>query len=881
VGQVVDTPRKVTRVSTPCLDLSTVTAKLTFDHFEKARGSHIDSLKVYYKTKNNDPVFLNSYLSGSSTLGTTSIYLPSEASVDSCYIIFEWVSSYSYGIGIDNIKIEAMSQYDAVLVSFVNPPEGILKDLSANETITVKGFNNGINTIKTFNITFEINGTVVSTETVSEADGIEIATGKYYDYIFKQKANLFANGTYIIRAWIDVAGDMNHNNDTVTISLTNYICLDAFDLSKNALVENFEAPLSPCWKDTINNVKNAKYTGVYNFNEAKNGSGVYRFSSFNYSSPGTFSAYLITPKLSTAEYKKVQFYYRRDKGLTDGFKIGYSTTTNNVSDFIWLADSIIGENITSAWQLKTTDEIPAEAKYIAIGYISEKSEFYIYVDSFVVSGYIPPAASAKLLSIVDMTGKIASMTNKEKIKVSFKNTGLDPVTNIKFSYQVNNGAIVTEQAKVNVAAGATAFYTFKSSADLSAVATYNIKAWLTLSGDADKSDDTGTVNVINTDCITNSLYMESFESDDVRNCLTFISMNTKNGNWGANTNWGLASSDFIVPKSGNSCFRFSSMNSSTDYTQYIITPRLPRTVKLRTLSFYYSNSQDGINGRNNETLLVGFSTTTDDLSSFVWVDTINRTADSGWRQYLKEDIGKNVKYIAILYAQTSSRYYAFIDDFSIYETAGDNSEVTDLHVVSFVDLPAVDTLNSPDVHKIPVKIAVRNDSTTIDNFNVLFNFNIKGISGEAISEVDSFAELFEDREIAKGEEFTFEFDDSATIAKTGTYKIKAWADLSRSYINLHNDTVEATILVVEKTVANGEVLKPDFKAVIYPNPSNGNFTIITSSRAAVEVLDIKGVVISRITVNGSKEISLKDKGVYVLRFIDSFGNKTAERVVVK
>ncbi|MDR2557112.1 MAG: hypothetical protein LBC49_05310 [Bacteroidales bacterium] len=46
VGQVIDTPRKATRVYTPCLDLSTVAAKLTFDHFEKARGRHIDTLNV-------------------------------------------------------------------------------------------------------------------------------------------------------------------------------------------------------------------------------------------------------------------------------------------------------------------------------------------------------------------------------------------------------------------------------------------------------------------------------------------------------------------------------------------------------------------------------------------------------------------------------------------------------------------------------------------------------------------------------------------------------------------------------------------------------------------------------------------------------------------
>jgi hypothetical protein len=184
------------------------------------------------------------------------------------------------------------------------------------------------------------------------------------------------------------------------------------------------------------------------------------------------------------------------------------------------------------------------------------------------------------------------------------------------------------------------------------------------------------------------------------------------------------------------------------------------------------------------------------------------------------------------------------------------------------------------MNEIPVKVRVRNDSTGIDNLSVGFEFYLKGVSGDASEDEGSAYELYTNGAIAKGAELVYTFGTDAIIANTGTYKIRAWVTVN-DYTNLHNDTIEADLLVVAPTIVENEVVNPGFKAMVYPNPSNGNFTVTTSSRSAVEVLDVKGVVVDRVTVNGSRELSLKGKGVYLLRFTDAFGNKTAQRIIVK
>jgi hypothetical protein len=70
------------------------------------------------------------------------------------------------------------------------------------------------------------------------------------------------------------------------------------------------------------------------------------------------------------------------------------------------------------------------------------------------------------------------------------------------------------------------------------------------------------------------------------------------------------------------------------------------------------------------------------------------------------------------------------------------------------------------------------------------------------------------------------------------------------------------------------------KISIYPNPSNGNFSIRVENQMKLEVYDITGKLINTQLVNGLSNIQLNTTGVYFLRFSNSEGT-AVQRVVVQ
>ena len=106
-------------------------------------------------------------------------------------------------------------------------------------------------------------------------------------------------------------------------------------------------------------------------------------------------------------------------------------------------------------------------------------------------------------------------------------------------------------------------------------------------------------------------------------------------------------------------FRFRSYytnSSSTSYRQYLITPEIAAAARL---SFYYCSYDD-----YPEYFCVGYSTTDNNVGSFVWGDEI--TAASATFQEFTEIIPQGTKYVAIYYnPRNESRMDLFIDNFTI------------------------------------------------------------------------------------------------------------------------------------------------------------------------------------------------------------------------
>ena len=106
---------------------------------------------------------------------------------------------------------------------------------------------------------------------------------------------------------------------------------------------------------------------------------VFIFSSYN--SASSYDQYLISPELNgTAGVGiDVEFKYRSYNGNGSGetFKVGYSTTTNDISAFTW-GDEI--STLSTDW-IDYFGEFPAGTKYVAVYYYADY-QYYFLVDDF-------------------------------------------------------------------------------------------------------------------------------------------------------------------------------------------------------------------------------------------------------------------------------------------------------------------------------------------------------------------------------------------------------------------------------------------------------------------------------------------------------------------
>ncbi len=137
---------------------------------------------------------------------------------------------------------------------------------------------------------------------------------------------------------------------------------------------------------------------------------------------------------------------------------------------------------------------------------SDDKTFWFISEYFTNQGRADQVASFKFASdfnydagISDITAPVSGVLNShESITVEVKNYGLQSISNFPVSYQIDGGAIVTENFTGSIAAGTSATFNFATTADLSIVGhTYNITATTGLNNDQDNTNDAATVLVTN------------------------------------------------------------------------------------------------------------------------------------------------------------------------------------------------------------------------------------------------------------------------------------------------------------------------------------------------------------------------------------------------
>ena len=192
-------------------------------------------------------------------------------------------------------------------------------------------------------------------------------------YVFD---NLSANTPYTFSVVVNCSG-----GDAEAVTASARTACAAMQIP---FTEGFEdAGALSCWKmiDCVSNT--GRTTG-----NANTGNACFRFY-YGYN-----NQYLISPELTgTDNGLKVQFAYKQGTSYTETFKVGYSTTNDSVSSFVW------GDEMTATSSYQTFSGIyPAGTKYVSIQ-LTSYNQLYLYIDD--INFAEPPACMPVSLMGVD------------------------------------------------------------------------------------------------------------------------------------------------------------------------------------------------------------------------------------------------------------------------------------------------------------------------------------------------------------------------------------------------------------------------------------------------------------------------------------------------
>lgn len=333
--------------------------------------------------------------------------------------------------------------------------------------------------------------------------------------------------------------------------------------------------------------------------------------------------YLISPGLPSDKEITVSFYYRNFASSSpETFQVGYSTSTRDVSAFIW------GEEITASgtewWQYR--NEFPAGTQYVAVKYISNK--YYLYLDDFefvVYSSYPRP------------TGLSASELGKESVTLKWS----APAAATGYAYQYKRGDESSWPAETSTVNGTSVTLT-----NLTAGTTYDFRV---LARFGDNSSNYETFRFMTEGPDEPLPHFQDFENGM--------------GGWRLENGYGRSGITTSEKHEGVHSFEF---DEGSPHAQYLRSPLLEGSSQ-KIVSFYFKNYTKPAEGSETTSyrsvFRVGWSTKTNRLSDFVVGP--EETAENGrWTRYSLQ-VPEDAKYVLIMVKDHQA--WLYVDDISITE----------------------------------------------------------------------------------------------------------------------------------------------------------------------------------------------------------------------
>ncbi len=206
------------------IDLSTATGNVTLGWWAANQDvAWPDHYEVYVSTTGSTPAdFTTMLYSGEPSNTDAAVFEEHTADLSSyagstIYIAFRHYDTNAFYIKIDDIEVFENTLTDAAIVDITAPNNDGGCALGASETVTVSILNNSGSAISNFDVSYQIDGGTVVTETVSAS----INPSETYDYSFTQTADFSTLAYYDVTATVALSGDADATNDSYTEQITS------------------------------------------------------------------------------------------------------------------------------------------------------------------------------------------------------------------------------------------------------------------------------------------------------------------------------------------------------------------------------------------------------------------------------------------------------------------------------------------------------------------------------------------------------------------------------------------------------------------------------------------------------------------------------------
>ena len=437
-------------------------------------------------------------------------------------IILRWVgttgNSFNSDMAIDDIRVYDRPPVDLALIDITLASKWLWIDQCRNGfTVIIESFSNL--PVTDIPVSYTINGAGQVNEVIT--DTLQVAST--ISYTFNTPADLSVPGTYTVTAWVEYPQDGDITNDTTTIIIENQpviVGAPYFTSWENGNEGWTIEGTLPSWQVGIpNNVFiNAAYhdtaavvtnlTGQYNLNEL----------SFFVSPCMDFTSLPADPTLSFALIYDLELNFDEtwvessiDGGLT-WTKVGTAGTGinwyNDPANDWWEGNSG-GWTIASNTLDGTAGQGDVRIRFVMSSDFSNNFEG-VGIDSLTISP--PPAANIGVTAITNPPLFGCGLGSTEIVTVDITNFGLADQAGFPVSYSLDGAAPVTEIYPATLASGATASFAFATTVDVSGNGNYDLIAWTDLVGDADITNDSASIEILNTVPVTTFPFIEDFES---------------------------------------------------------------------------------------------------------------------------------------------------------------------------------------------------------------------------------------------------------------------------------------------------------------------------------------------------------------------------------